>query len=177
LCPGCAALLQRAPPAGVQLAGLHSCRSLLVYDGPVRALVAGLKYGNHRSAVGWLGEGLANLAPPDAHVVTWAPTAPARRRQRGYDQARVLAKALAARLRLPLRATLRRSGPLVAQTGLDRAARLANPTFEPTADLSGLTVLLVDDVLTTGATLQAAGLALRRTGAARVHGLTAAATP
>lgn len=158
--------------------GLESCRALLVYEeGPARTLVAGLKYGNHRSAVRWLVEGLSGLAPPGAQLVTWAPTATVRRRQRGYDQARVVARALAKRLGLPLRASLRRCGAQVPQTSLDRLARLANPAFEPVADLTERVVVVVDDVLTTGATLQAAALALHRAGAGEVHGLTVAATP
>jgi predicted amidophosphoribosyltransferase len=178
LCPVCVAALRPAPRSGLRVPrGLDSCRALLAYEGPARVLVAGLKYANHRAAVGWFAEGLAGLAPPGAQLVTWAPTAAARRRERGYDQAQVVARALARRLGLPLRATLRRRGPQVAQTSLDRAARLANPAFEIVADVSGLVVVLVDDVATTGATLQAAGLALGRAGADGVHGLAVAATP
>jgi predicted amidophosphoribosyltransferase len=112
--------------------------------------------------------------PPDA-VVTWAPTAPARRRGRGFDQAELLARAIASRWRRPCRALLvRAAGP--PQTGRDALARRTPAGFRARARATR-TVVLVDDVMTTGATLTAAARALRDGGADQVIAVTAARTP
>lgn len=105
-------------------------------------------------------------------VVTWAPTSRRRRRARGYDQAELLARAVARRSRLRSRPLLRRLSEQP-QTGRGRRDRLAGPRFVAAA-VPGATVLVVDDVWTTGATLSAAGTALRNAGAARVLGATLA---
>ena len=108
-------------------------------------------------------------------LVTWAPTSPRRRRDRGFDQAQLLARAVARRLGLPARATLRRTSS-TPQTGLDARARHLGPAFRALRPSPG-SVVLVDDVVTTGATLEAAASALRAAGATTVIGVTAAATP
>jgi predicted amidophosphoribosyltransferase len=95
-----------------------------------------------------------------------------RRWQRGYNQAEALARGLAVRLALPVRQPLRRvvSTPHLAQIGRVERARVMRGAFraERTPALAGRPVLLVDDILTTGATCGAAARALKRGGAARV---------
>lgn len=166
-------------------AGLDRCRSLLSYEGVGRELIARLKYRNARSAVAWLATGMASLVArwvADAGidvVVTWAPTTSARRRARGYDQAQVLASAVAAELALPCRNLLRRH-PGPPQTGRSREERWHGPAFTsrgPPARTGGGAVLLVDDLLTTGATLSSAAATLRSGSASVVVGLTAGRTP
>ena len=156
------------------LAGLAA---LLSYEGAARPLVAGLKVRHNRSAQRWLAEGIALLVPTGTDVVTWAPTSPARAAARGVDHARLLAEEVACAAGIPFHRTLRRlPGP--AQTGRKRADRLSDgPSFAARYDLSGLSVVVVDDVTTTGATLAAAGRALIAAGAASTFGLAAAATP
>jgi predicted amidophosphoribosyltransferase len=150
--------------------------ALLAYDGPARRLLARLKYANERAALRGLAAALADAAPSGASVVTWVPTTAARRRERGFDQAELLARAVARRLRLPCRPLLRRA-PGPAQTGRSRAERrTAPPAFTPRRPARG-PVLLVDDVVTTGATASAAARALRAGGAPRVLLLAAARTP
>jgi ComF family protein len=174
-CAGCAAGLWRAPSLPAP-PGLDSCAALLAYDGAGRELVARLKYRNARSSVPFLGRGMAACVAAEVDVVTWAPTTPARRRARGFDQARVLARAVARDLRLPCRPLLGRpAGP--AQTGRDAVARHAGPAFTARTRIEGRRVLLVDDVVTTGATVTAAARALREAGAAEVHVVAAARTP
>ena len=148
------------------------------FAGLGRDLVVGLKYRNRRHLAVYLAEQLSRrLDPTQIDVVTWAPTSGRRSRRRGYDQAELLARALAARWRKPCRRMLfRRHG--APQTGQSRALRLVGPEFgsRPTGRRAPR-VLVVDDVVTTGATLHAARDALLAAGARSVTMAAVAATP
>jgi ComF family protein len=174
-CPSCAAELRRATPPPVPR-GVDAIAALLRYDDGAARLIGALKYRDRRAAVPWLASAMAALVTcPDDAVVTWAPTATARRRGRGFDQAELLARALASRWRRPCRALLSRE-PGPPQTGRDALARRAPAGFR-VQTRAPRSVLLVDDVMTTGATLTAAASALRAGGAQQVIALTAARTP
>jgi len=174
-CDECARQLKPAPNLPSP-PGIDSLVAPLAYTGVGRELVARLKYRNARAVLPQLAGAVAALVDRDAiDVVTWLPTTPARCRQRGFDQARLLARAVARRLGRPCRSVLgREPGP--AQTGRPRRERLEGPTFTGKGAVPAR-ILVVDDVVTTGATLVAAARALRNAGANEVHAAAAARTP
>ncbi|HEX4906308.1 MAG TPA: hypothetical protein VFU93_12710 [Acidimicrobiales bacterium] len=174
VCATCAAAMRPAPALPPPPA-VDTCTAVLAYDGPARDVVARLKYRNHRSALAGLAAAMAASVTAVPDVVTWAPTTAPRRRGRGFDHAELLARAVARHLRRPCRPLLdRRPGP--PQTGRPLAERLGGPRLAPRATVAGR-VLVVDDVVTSGATATAAALALRSAGASAVDVVAAARTP
>ena len=152
------------------------------YTPPILQAVHRFKYANKR----YLAADLAALAmsalPADLQVdlVVPVPLAPTRERQRGYNQGQLLADEVARHLSVPLDCdVLIRLRDTPPQTSLPRTRRLANVrgAFRALRKLSGTRILLVDDVTTTGATIEAATRALRRRGAAWVGALALARTP
>lgn len=143
------------------------------HSGVPADLVRELKYGRATSVITELADAMAEKAP-DADAVTWIPASPSRRRQRGFDQGELLARAIARRCRLPAKRLLRRVDD-VAQTSRPLEGRLAGPAFAPIGRRLRFkpTLLVVDDVYTTGSTLAAAATVLRDRGAGSVNGLVA----
>lgn len=147
----------------------------------LRDLIVTLKHQRRDELTAPLGELLlhawhrAGWPPPD--LVTAVPVPLLRRLRRGFNQAELLARHVASALGRPYRETLRRRGN-ARQVGRSRAQRLAlgAHTFVARARIAG-EVLLVDDVLTTGATAAACTTALRHAGAHGVRVLTLARTP
>ncbi len=162
---------------------LDRCLVLAEYDEVARRLVARLKYGGVRTGVEWFVTAMAGrviAAGEEPDLVTWVPSAPPNRRRRGFDQGEVLARAVAARLGLPAAALFARTGSAT-QTGRSRSGRLAGPPISlhdagtrRGVTVRGADVLVVDDVVTTGATLRRAASLLRDARAARVVGVAAA---
>ncbi|MGO0121936.1 ComF family protein [Desulfothermobacter acidiphilus] len=159
------------------------CRALGPYEGPLQRAVHRLKYGGKREGVEYLGRLLAELVAGNAayagvQVVVPVPTTLQRRKERGFDQAELLAKELARELGLPLDCCLEKTGS-VPQTGLSRAERrrISRSSFRLRSAIRfpGSAVLLVDDVLTTGSSLAAASRVLLAGGAAEVSGVVLAA--
>ncbi len=173
VCPACADDLAPAPSLAVPH-GLDACHALLAYDDAARAVLTSLKNRQRRDLLHLLADALvrATPRPPAGTIVTWAPTGADRQRRRGFDQAELLARAVARRWGRPCPPLLqRRPGP--AQVGRSASDRRTHPGFVALAAV-GAPVLVVDDVATTGATLVAAARALRGAGAPAVHGLVVA---
>ncbi len=174
VCPRCAEELAPARSLAVPL-GIDRCAALLDYAA-ARRLITSLKNGGRRDLIAWLAAQMADrIDVPDGAMVTWAPTGPARRRARGFDQAELLARAVARRCGLRCAGLLRRA-PGPAQAGRTAAQRRVGPSFAPRRDCPPQ-VLLVDDVVTTGATLTAAARALRAGGTSTVLAVVAARAP
>ena len=150
--------------------GAHGVHAAVPFTGRARRVVLGLKYRNRRQVARHLAGLVVNAVVVngdhrDLDVVTWAPTSPARRRSRGFDQGELVARHVARQLGVPCRRLLVRSGPSAAQTGRSRVERLNGPEFVARPGLDGRRVIVVDDVVTTGATMRAAAAALRHAGA------------
>jgi predicted amidophosphoribosyltransferase len=132
----------------------------LAYEGPARNVVRALKFkGARRAADAMAAQIVANAPPgwlePPATLVP-APLHPKRARSRGYNQAALLATAIAARTGLSVTDCLIRTGPSRTQVGRDRAQRLTGIAGSVrAASPPPCPAILVDDVITTGATLVA----------------------
>ena len=142
------------------------------YDGRAALVVEALKYGGRTDLAVGLGAELARVLPaePRVDLVTEVPLHPARRRERGYNQSALLAAALAKEAGIPhLPGALARVRATPAQARLGPAARRASVrgafALRHPEQVRGRRVLLVDDVVTTGATLEAALAALEKAGA------------
>ncbi|MFM8303961.1 MAG: ComF family protein [Actinomycetota bacterium] len=178
LCPAC--LRCARPPWGAPPPpGVDEWAAPFAYEGVVRELVARAKYQGRHAALAWLGDRMAEAwcttGAPRPDVVTWVPAVATRRRARGIDHARVLARSVARRLGAPAAPLLIRAD-VGAQTERPIAERRRGPVVTARRPVVG-TVLVVDDVATTGATVRVCAAALRAAGAASVVALTAARTP
>lgn len=184
LCQDCWEQLPWARSARLPAASsLDSVISVWRYEGVAQELVQALKYRGMLSLAPYLAREMAQAVrgrpgeAPDS--VTAVPLHPTRLRERTFNQADALARRLADALGLPYRPDLlRRRLPTHAQPGLSRRERFRNVRdafcAAPDPILESARLLLVDDVLTTGATAEACALALKRAGAARVTAVTLA---
>ncbi len=170
LCPACCV----DPPA------YQHAQSLAVYAGSLREAIRGLKYRRRRVVGLQLGALLAERAlgglPSDLCAVVPVPLHPVRLRERGFNQAELLAVPVARALEIPcLPAAIRRRG-IEAQAGLHAVARRHNVVgaFVPGSERVWGKVLLVDDVFSTGATAGACAQVLLSAGAGQVIVLTLA---
>jgi predicted amidophosphoribosyltransferase len=174
VCSRCARRLAAcAPLQGKGPTGLDQVWSSAAHDDVARDLVAALKFRRLLPVADLMADRIHWLAPAQmlSGVVVPVPAAPARLRRRGFDPAGELAAALAERLEAEVAECLVRSGG-GRQVGKRRAERVGHPPRIHAVAAAPADALLVDDVLTTGATLGACARALRAAGAARVVAVT-----
>lgn len=175
LAQGLCGLCQRHP---VQLKRI---RSVGIHDGALRQAIHHLKYLRRREVADTLGRMLSSYwqdADLPADLVVPVPLHPSRQKERGYNQAGLLASVFADTAQLPLdEAHLIRIRATPPQVGLgikERKLNVKDAFCWTSAALEGISVLLIDDVCTTGATLEACATALQRGGAQSVSALTLA---
>ena len=166
-CPRC----RRRPSA------LSSCAAIGAYDGALRAILHALKYGGHRSVAAPLASLMRRYCPAvleSADILVPVPLHRSRRRARGFNQAEEIARSIG----MPVRRLLRRIRATPSQTDLPAARRHANVRgafrLVRRGDVAGLRIVLVDDVCTTGATIESCARVLREAGATDVRAVTAA---
>jgi competence protein ComFC len=152
--------------------------------GIVRHVVHEFKYGRQihlrHLLARWLHRALEDerVRAQSFDVIVPVPLHPARQRERGFNQAQLLAELLSAQILIPAKPLLERIRYTTTQTALDRAERIENLynafRLRKKADVRALRVLLVDDVLTTGATLSECARVLKRADAVSVYAATVA---
>ena len=163
------------------LSGVDACCILWYYEGTVRDSLIRFKFHDRPDYAEVYGPMLAmklRQRCPDAQVVTWVPVSRERRKERGYDQSELLAKAAARELGLPVEKMLMKCRHNPAQSGIEDAkARKDNvrDAYRICGDPEGRRIILVDDILTTGATAGECAKVLRTAGAAKIY-LTAVAS-
>ena len=164
---------------------LRKARAAYRAEGAVREVIHKFKYEQQfhflRKLTGWLIEGYARFYEnekerPDALVPV--PLYRLRHRERGFNQAQELARTLARHARLPVCDALERVKATRVQASLRRSERLRNQqgafALKRGFDVAGRKLLIIDDVFTTGATINACAQVLRKSGASRVDALTVA---
>ena len=177
LCPDCQKALTAMRLQGDD-AGDETVRSVYRYDGVAKQLVRLLKEQCLEDAAHVLALDMADvmsaMALPEETVLTWVTMPEKRRKVRGIDHGRTLCEAVAHRTGRPVRQLLIRQGNGHTQRGLSREKRLQNIAGSIRCETKvDVPVLIIDDVLTTGATVSACAEALRAAGAPKVYALTA----
>lgn len=183
LCHDCRTSIKEYPTPRIRLPHLESWTVLWYYEGDVRDSILRFKFGHRPAYAKTYGQLLAMKVLQDSvsyDLLTWVPTAPQRQRKRGYDQVALLARATAKQLgteAVPVLKKIRNNPP---QSGLGNAAqRRANVLgayrLLSSVQVAGKRILLIDDVITTGATAGECARMLLTAGAKEVRLLCVAA--
>jgi ComF family protein len=160
---------------------LYKVQAATTYTGIAKTLVWKLKFSGAQAAAKTMTSLMAGLAEAEkGSILVAVPTATSRVRQRGYDQSKLLARALSKQTGLPRLSLLGRAGQ-AQQHGASRQERISQLKNDfriaPLTDVRNKHIILVDDVITTGATLESAAAILLAAGAKQVDGLIFAQTP
>ena len=183
-CPRCAAAANSNAVCGAcltQQPHYDASRAAFDYAYPVDALIRSLKYGGQLALAALFAQALQRRVGPAVGIdlIVPLPLHPTRLAERGFNQAAEIAKYLSRHYAIPMQPTLaervRNTAP---QTGMPWRQRLTNmrQAFACDRELGGLRIAVVDDVMTTGATLNEFARTLKRSGAARVENWVVART-
>ena len=188
ICAACMRSIRSAPiPNTVSSEFLRNISACRVYDGTIKKCIHQLKFCGKRSMTrvfcklirDHFYKNITNQYPVD--IVLPVPISPERRRKRGFNQARLIAETLPPNLRrLTSYSNLVKTRNTPPQTGLTRKERMQNLkdafAIKPSFNLVNKKILLIDDVITTGATLDTCAKELQNAGAGEIHGLAIART-
>lgn len=172
LCARCASALAAARPVAIPIPGIDMAWAAAPYSGAALGVVRGLKFGRLLPLARVAAEAIRDAAPADllGAALVPVPPAPLRLRMRGFDPAEEIALELSALTGSPMVGCLRRrQGPR--QVGRPRAERITSPPVVEAPGSVPPRATLVDDVVTTGATLTACARALESAGCERVAAL------
>ena len=156
-------------------------KSSVTFDNTARRLIYGFKYGGARYLAKFMAQSMVKTAQKngftDAGLITFVPLHSKRQRKRGYNQSELLAESLSVMLSIPCAALLHKTKHTKNLARLNRAERseIIHGSFETACERSAVkdkTILLIDDVLTTGATADECAKVLKRAGAQKVWLLT-----
>lgn len=160
-----------------------ACKELTYLDGLyaktfheaiAKDLVHKYKFERAKSASETIAMAIAQLNVPPTDWITYLPTASSRVRMRGYDQARLVARVYARGRKLPYDSLLRRRGQLrqLGKSGAERRQQLRGSFYVPRPQLvEGKTIILIDDVITTGSSINEAAVVLKKAGAKKIYAL------
>ncbi len=157
-------------------------KSVFMFDGPAKSLVHELKYDNFTNIAGWFANQmyktvLNEMPLPEVEYVTAIPLHRVKKRERGFNQSELIARALANQLQITYSdALLKRTANTMSQTLLNRVSRKKNMSdaFKPgRISPNGKSILIIDDVFTTGTTVNEAAKILITQGAKNIYVLTA----
>ena len=184
-CPRCALAVADKQECGACIAApphYDATHAAFVYTYPVDALIQSLKYGGQLALAGMFAQAIHQRTGKanDTNLILPLPLHPLRLAERGFNQAAEIAKALSRRCGIAMDTQLaqrvRNTAPQAELPWRERAANMRG-AFACDRDLSGLNIAVVDDVMTTGATLDEFARTLKRSGAARVENWVVARTP
>lgn len=173
-CPQCAEQTTHGERCGACLKETpHFDRTLAVfrYDFPIDRIIHALKYGHQLAVADWLGQQIAAQIEGEVSMIVPLPLHPERLRERGFNQSLEIARTVADRLGLTIDHSSvfrNRATPRQADLPLKERRKNVRGAFECNSDMTGKHVLLIDDVMTTGATLNECARVLKLHGAAQV---------
>ena len=178
LCPECRRSLEYLGPVPARLGGLHVWAPV-AYEGAARAVVSRVKFHGAVALAAHMAAAIVANAPAGLleRPLVAVPSPAARSRRRGFCHAALLAQALSARTGLPVAPVLERAGDTARQVGRARSQRLRAPPAFRALEPGGDEVVLLDDVVTTGATLGSCRRALAAAGWRCTRAVAYARTP
>ena len=174
ICDTCGRFVLAQKPQLRQGHHFARCIAPLPYEDPVRGSIHRFKFAGRKFYAKTYGLWLAAAIAQDCadfDLVTWVPVSRKRRRKRGYDQARLLSEEVCKNLgRTPVQCLrkIRHNPPQSSSKNREQRGKNVAGAYEVTENVRGLRILLIDDIITTGATLEECSRVLRRAGAKEV---------